>query len=147
MKKLLAVLIVSAISNAQAFELFKDYKFSTDVWNITFIKVNPNRINDYLAGLQQTWQSSCEIQQEMKTVKSCSIFVNTLDAQSPWNVMTVIQFPSAAASDPDQTRYDEFMAKWRAKLAEDKRENIVQGYDEFRQFVNEAKVRRVEFLK
>ena len=93
MKKLLAVLIVSAISNAQAFELFKDYKFSTDVWNITFIKVNPNRINDYLAGLQQTWQSSCEIQQEMKTVKSCSIFVNTLNAQSPWNVMTVIQFP------------------------------------------------------
>jgi hypothetical protein len=83
----------------------------------------------------------------MKTVKSCSIFVNTLNAQSPWNVMTVIQFPSAAASDPDQTRYDEFMTKWRAKLAEDKRENIVQGYDEFRQFVNEAEVRRVEFLK
>ena len=34
--------------NAQAFEIYTDYTPSKEVWNVTMVKVNPNRIDDYL---------------------------------------------------------------------------------------------------
>ena len=143
---LLALALGLGVSGAHSFELFKDYSLSKEIYNVTFVKVNPNRINDYLEGLQQTWKTSCDVQKELKTVTSCNIYVNTLNAQSPWNVMLVVITPSAAVSDPDKARYDEFVAKWQAKLAEDKRNKLVTGYEDFREFVNEANVRRVDFI-
>lgn len=143
---LLALALGLGVSSAHSFELFKDYSLSKEIYNVTFVKVNPNRINDYLEGLQQTWKTSCDVQKELKTVTSCNIYVNTLNAQSPWNVMLVVITPSAAVSDPDKARYDEFVAKWQAKLAEDKRNKLVTGYEDFREFVNEANVRRVDFI-
>ena len=143
---LLALALGLGVSSAHSFELFKDYSLSKEIYNVTFVKVNPNRINDYLEGLQQTWKTSCDVQKELKTVTSCNIYVNTLNAQSPWNVMLVVIAPSAAVSDPDKAGYDEFVAKWQAKLAEDKRNKLVTGYEDFREFVNEANVRRVDFI-
>ena len=72
MKRLLfaasAAAFAFAASSAQAFEVFTDYTPSKDVWNVTFVKVNPNRIDDYLEGLKQTWLSGCEIGKKQGTV-------------------------------------------------------------------------------
>ena len=48
-------------SSAQAFEAYTDYTPSKEVWDVTMVKVNPNRIDDYLAGLKQTWMTGCDI--------------------------------------------------------------------------------------
>ncbi|HSN72689.1 MAG TPA: hypothetical protein VLT59_14330 [Steroidobacteraceae bacterium] len=42
-------------SQANAFEVFKDFVPSKEVYNVVFVKVDPNRMDDYLEGLKQTW--------------------------------------------------------------------------------------------
>lgn len=131
--------------NAQAFEVFTDYTASKEVWNVTLVKVNPNRIDDYLEGLKQTWQSGCEIGKKQGTVLDCFVYVSENTAQRDYNMILVQKFPSGASSDPNEAQYKEFMTQMRAKLAEDAQDKLVEGYEEFRTFFDEQNFRRIEF--
>lgn len=145
-KFMLAAVAAVAISTpAAAFEVYKDYTPSTEVWNVTYVRVNPNRLDDYLEGLRQTWWSSCEVQKKQGTVLECSIFASETMPNRDFNVMLVIKSPNAAASDPSEKRYNEFMAETRRMLAEDKEKKLVEGYDSLRTFFGEQSFRRLTF--
>jgi hypothetical protein len=139
----LAVLAVSA--PVSAFEMYKDYTPSTEVWNVSYVRVNPNRLDDYLEGIRQTWWSSCEVQKKQGTVLECSIFASETMSNRDFNLMLVIRAPNAAASDPNEKRYMEFMAETRKMLAEDKQKKLVEGYDTLRTFFGEQNFRRLTF--
>ncbi len=124
---------------------FKDYVPSKEVWNVTFVKVVPNRLDDYLAGLRQTWLGSCATQKKLGTALDCFVYVSETMANRDFNVMLVIKQPSAGANDPDEKRYNQMMAEIRARLAEDKEKQLVQGYEEMRSFFGEQTFRRLEF--
>jgi len=49
-----AAAALTLASSAQAFEVYTDYTPSKEVWNVTMVRVNPNRVDDYLEGLKQT---------------------------------------------------------------------------------------------
>lgn len=131
--------------NAQAFEVFTDYTASKEVWNVTMVKVNPNRIDDYLEGLKQTWQGGCDIGKKMGTVLDCYIYVSETAANRDFNLMLVMKFPSGASADPNEAQFKEFQKQMRAKLAEDKQDKLVEGYQEMRTFWDEQNFRRIEF--
>lgn len=139
----LAVLVSG--SAAQAFEVYTDYTFSKEVWNVTMVKVNPNRIDDYLEGLKQTWQSGCDIGKKMGTVLDCFIYVSETAANRDFNTMLVMKFPSGASSDPNEAQFKQFQAEMRKQLEEQKQDALVQGYEEFRSFYGEQNFRRVQF--
>jgi hypothetical protein len=148
MKRLLIAASAAAFayaSSSQAYEIFTDYTVSKEVWNVTMVKVNPNRIDDYLEGLEQTWASGCEIGKKQGTVLDCFIYVSDTAANRDFNVLLVLKSPSAAMLDPDAERYKEFMSAMRAQLAEDKQDKLVEGYEELRTFFGEQNFRRVEF--
>jgi hypothetical protein len=128
-----------------AFEVFKDYMPSKEVWNVTFVRVNPNRIDDYLEGLKQTWWTGCEVQKKQGTVLECSIFVSTGTANRDFNVMLVTKSPNAAVTDPDEARYNAFMTEQRKLLDEAKEKQLVTGYEEMRTFFGEQDFRRITF--
>jgi len=131
--------------NAQAFEVYTDYTPSKEVWNVTMVKVNPNRIDDYLAGLKQTWASGCEIGKKQGTVLDCQIYLSETAANRDFNMMLVMKFPSAAVSDPNPELFKSFQAEMRAKLAQDKQDALVEGYEELRTFAGEQSFRRIDF--
>ena len=131
--------------NAQAFEVYTDYTPSKEVWNVTMVKVNPNRIDDYLEGLKQTWQSGCDISKKQGTVLDCFAYISETAANSDFNMMLVMKFPSAASLDPNAEQFKAFQAAMRAQLAEDKQDKLVEGYEELRTFFGEQNFRRVEF--
>jgi hypothetical protein len=131
--------------NAQAFEAYTDYTPSKEVWNVTMVKVNPNRIDDYLEGLKQTWQPGCEIGKKQGTVVDCYVYLSETAASRDFNLMLVMKIPSAAASDPDAERFRQFQAQIRAQLAEEKQDKIVEGYDDLRTFFGEQNFRRIDF--
>lgn len=148
MKKLLMAASAATLAFAttsQAYEVFTDYTVSKEVWNVTMVKVNPNRIDDYLEGLEQTWASGCEIGKKQGTVLDCFIYVSDTAANRDFNVLLVLKSPSAAMLDPDAERYKEFMSAMRAQLAEDKQDKLVEGYEELRTFFGEQNFRRIEF--
>ncbi len=148
MKRLAIAATAAAMAlsfNAQAFEIYTDYTASKEVWNVTLVKVNPNRIDDYLEGLKQTWQSGCEIGKKQGTVLDCFVYISENTAQRDYNMILVQKFPSAASADPNEAQYKEFMTQMRAKMAEDKQDQLVEGYEEFRTFFDEQNFRRIEF--
>jgi hypothetical protein len=131
--------------NAQAFEVYTDYTPSKEVWNVTMVKVNPNRIDDYLEGLKQTWQSGCDISKKQGTVLDCFVYISETAANSDFNMMLVMKFPNAASLDPNAEQFKAFQTAMRAQLAEDKQDKLVEGYEELRTFFGEQNFRRVEF--
>jgi hypothetical protein len=139
----LAVFGVSA--TAQSTEIYKDYVPSKAVWNVTMVKVVPNRIDDYLGGLKQSWVSGCEINKKQGVIEDCSIFVSETSAGGPFNVMLVQKFVSGAIREPDEARYNAFMTEFRKGLEKSKQDALVQGYEEFRSFFGEMDFRRVEW--
>jgi hypothetical protein len=148
MKKLLtalAVVSLTASATAGAFEAYTDYTFSKEVWNVTMIKVNPNRIDDYLEGLQKTWQSGCEIGKKMGTVLDCAIYVSDTAANSDFNTILVMKFPSGAYSDPNEAQFKQFQTEMRKQLEEAKQDALVEGYEEMRKFFGEQNFRKIDF--
>jgi hypothetical protein len=147
--KLLAIAASAAAlalaANAQAYEIYTDYAPSKEVWNVTLVKVNPNRIDDYLEGLEQTWQSGCDISKKQGTVLDCFVYVSETAANRDFNMILAMKYPSAAALDPNAEQFKAFQAEMRAKLAEDKQDKLVEGYEDFRTFFNEQNFRRIEF--
>lgn len=128
-----------------ATEVFTDYVPSKEVYNVTFVKVSPNRFDDYLGGLRQSWWSSCEIGKKMGTVSDCAIYASETMSNRDFNLILVVKTPSAAISDPDEARYNAFMAEWRKQLAEDKLDALVEGYSEMRSFYGEQDFRKITF--
>jgi hypothetical protein len=142
----LAALAVFGISAAaHSTEIYKDYVPSKAVWNVTMVKVVPNRIDDYLGGLKQSWVGGCEISKKMGVLEDCSIFISETSAGGAFNVMLVQKFASGAMMEPDEARYNSFMAEFRKGLAKAKQDELVQGYEEFRSFFGEMNFRRVEW--
>jgi hypothetical protein len=109
------------------------------------VKVNPNRIDDYLEGLKQTWLSGCEIGKKQGTVLECAVYLSETTASRDFNMVLVQQYPSAASLDPNSERYSAFMAETRARLAQDKQDALVEGYQEMRTFFGEQNFRRIDF--
>lgn len=131
--------------NAQAFEAYTDYTVSKEVWNVTMVNVNPNRIDDYLEGLKQTWVSGCEIGKKQGTVLDCFVYISDTAANRDFNMLLVTKTPSAAVSDPNAEQFKSFQAAMRAQLAEDKQDKLVEGYEELRTFFGEQNFRRIDF--
>jgi len=126
-------------------EVYKDYVPSKEVYGVTFVHVNPNRLDDYLDGLRQTWMSACQAQKKTGTAIECTIYVSETMANRDFNVMLIIKSPNAAMSDPDEARYNAMMADLRKQLAEDKEKKLVEGYDQIRSFFGEQAFRQITF--
>jgi len=140
-----AAAALTLASSAQAFEAYTDYTPSKEVWNVTMVKVNPNRIDDYLEGIKQTWVPGCEIGKKHGVVVDCFVYLSETAANRDFNMMLVMKLPSGAVSDPDAALFKQIQAETRAQLEEAKQDKIVAGYEELRTFWGEMAFRRIEF--
>lgn len=148
MRKMIVLAALAALGlagNANAVEIFKDYVPSKAVWNVTMVKVDPNHIDDYLGGLRQSWMASCAAGKTAGTLEDCFIYVSETAAASPFNVMLVQKFTSAAMMEPNEASYNKVMAEVRKTLAEAKEKELVKGYEEYRSFFGEMNFRRIEW--
>lgn len=148
MKRLTIAVAAAAMTlatSAMAFEAYTDYTPSKEVWNVTMVKVNPNRIDDYLEGIKQTWVPGCEIGKKHGVVVDCFVYLSETAANRDFNMMLVMKLPSGAVSDPDAALFKQIQAETRAQLEEAKQDKIVAGYEELRSFWGEMNFRRIEF--
>ena len=140
-----AAAAMTLATSAMAFEAYTDYTPSKEVWNVTMVKVNPNRIDDYLEGIKQTWVPGCEIGKKHGVVVDCFVYLSETAANRDFNMMLVMKLPSGAVSDPDAALFKQIQAETRAQLEEAKQDKIVAGYEELRSFWGEMNFRRIEF--
>ena len=109
------------------------------------VKVAPNRIDHYLAGLKESWVPGTEIAQEMGLNTGYSIFLSEIPESGLFNVTLVVNFENMAqrekGNDPEIAA--ELQRKTEEKLSEQESFKITEGYTQIRTIVDEQLMRVV----
>ena len=140
-----AALFLALTTSGEGLKPFKDYVMSKEIYNVTLVKVKPNHIDDYLAGIKQTFAGGCNVGKKLGEVLDCTILVSTTPGNPDYNVLLMTRAASAALSDPDEARFNKVEAETRKQLAEDKERQLIEGYEELRTLVGDQDFRRVDF--
>jgi len=123
-------------------EPFKDYDISSELWNITFIKVDPNMGDDYLEGLKETWVASNIVAKELGQIEDFHIFRSQLGSSGDVNLFLITKFANSDQLEPNKEEYDRFMKAW-GEANEDRTREIVKDYPSMRKITGEYLVREI----
>lgn len=121
---------------------YKDYDVGESLTNVTTIKVDSNRIDDYLEGLRATWMTGNEAAKALGQIEDYAIYVSQLPSSGDFNVILTITMKSAADMQPSKAKYNAFMKKW----GEDNKANtdkITPSYPGIREITGEYLVRKI----
>ena len=123
----------------------EDYTVGDEVHVVTTVKVAPNRIDHYLAGLAKSWVPANEVSREMGLIKGSSIWVSELPNGGDFNVVLVVAFENAAQRDKinDPATFAEFERKVEEKFSEQESFQVTEGYTQIREIVGEYLMREV----
>lgn len=125
----------------------EDFTFDDEVHHIATVKVAPNRIEHYLAGLQQTWAVGQQIAVDMGVQHDYTIYVSEMENGGDFNVMLVSIYEDHAqrirANDPaTATAIREAM---EARMSESQLFQTTEFYTGIREIVGDYLVREVDF--
>ena len=115
-----------------------DYSPGKGVWEVTMVKVDPNKIDDYLTGLKKSWVPGQELAKKKGIIDDYVVMVKANAADGQGNVMLAQHFVNFAVLDPNKAR-DMEMEKEGQKIMSDKdAKAMVAGFDKYRTFVGDA---------
>ncbi len=148
MKKLLAVGIAMALSTPAAAQLeqYQDYTVSDTVSNVSTIKVKENMVEDYLAGIRNTWVASNAVQKQLGHMLDYHVYVSDLPNSGDFNVMLVATFANTSDLAPNKARYEAFMKAWGTANEANNRTTTTTVYPNIRTITGEYLIREVTFL-
>ncbi len=121
------------IATAAGAEPYVDYKPMKGVWEVQTIKVDPNRIDDYLTGLKKNFIPIMETLKKHGVIDRYLI-LQKLNGNAGANVQIVQHYPSAAMLDPDQARDQAIDKEIKARFSKEQSDKIIEGYDKYRTF-------------
>lgn len=137
----LALLVAQpALAQLKAFE---DYDISEAVWTMVTVKVAPNYDDEYLEGLAKTWAETNELAKDLGHIEDFAIYRSELPLSGEFNLVLMVKFPNAAALEPSQEKYREFMEAWGEANAERSKE-IVKDYPAMREITGEYRLRKID---
>lgn len=142
----LAALLLASPAAWSQLKPYHDYDMSAEITHVTTVKVNANRINDYLEGIRKTWAAAADTRKTLGHLKDYSIFVSELPNSGDFNVVLVEHFENAAQTEPSKERYDAFMKAW-GEDTETKNREITKNYPSMREISGEYSMRRITFKK
>lgn len=124
----------------------EDYTTSDQVTAFTTVKVAPNRIDHYLAGLKRSWVPAAEIAKEMGLSKSYAIYVSELAESGDFNVVLMTTFENAAQREKgsDLKTAAEFRKRVEQKMSQQQSFEVTEGYTKIRDIVGEYLLREVK---
>ena len=143
-KMLFIALLFAFISQSALAQLepYSDYDISDELWNITFIKVDPNMDDDYLEGLKETWVASNKVAKELGQIEDFHIYRSQLSASGDVNLFLVTKFANSAQLEPNKAEYDKFMKAW-GEANRDRTREITKDYPSMRKITGEYLVREI----
>lgn len=141
-----AAVLALAASTAYA-EKWEDYSPSKEVWNVTQVKVQPSKVDDYLKTLKQTLIPNLEIEKRDGQVLDYKVLVNMNGASAGATVIIMTQFTSLAAMAPDKERDLRQRSEMRKTLPKQESEKINDTRGSYRSFIDGGTYWNVEFGK
>ncbi|MBN8815792.1 MAG: hypothetical protein J0J06_10125 [Sphingomonas sp.] len=117
---------------------YVDYTPQKGFWQISAIEVDPNHIDDYLAGLRKSQVPGFEVLKKRGLMDSYKFLVRNGYGKGSPNVLIMTHVPSAALLDPDKARDEAVEKEILATFSEEQGKIAVAGYEKYRQFLDDG---------
>jgi hypothetical protein len=141
----LALTLLAAVPAAA--KQWVDYVPEKGYWQFTYVKVDPNYIDDYLTHIKTIWVPGRAIDKAHGLIDDYKIMVNVNNGDSTANVLFAVHFTSFAALDPDKQRDLAIAAENEAALPQTKADSEFSHFDHYRTFVSASIYVPVDFTK
>ena len=138
-----AAVLAAAAPMAHAFEIYKDYTPSKEVWSMTTIKVNPGMGDMYLENLKKTWIDSNEIAKDLGHIEDYAIYWSELPQSGDFNMVLLVKFKDVSQLEPSEARYNAFMKKWSEEQVKNSDETVAKVYPNLRTITGEYMLRKI----
>lgn len=137
------MLAVAAPALAQA-EVYKDYTPSTEVVEMTLVKVEEGQADNYLAGIRRTWVAANEIQKKLGHIKDYAIY-GVPYGDNEFNMVLIVVFPNTEALGPSKERYMAFLEAYGKANIDAGNKTQIEVYNKIREIQGTYLLRKVTF--
>jgi hypothetical protein len=129
-------LAMACVSTASAAEPYVDYTPQKGYWTINAVEVDPNHVDDYLAGLRNSQVSAFEVLKRRGLIDDYKFMVRTGYVKGSPNVIIMSHVPSSALDDPNQARDQAVEKEIYQAFSKEKGQAAVAGYEKYRTFID-----------
>lgn len=133
-----AALAVLMAGSAAVAEQYVDYTPQKGVWEINAIQVDPNHVDDYLAGLRKSDVPVFEVLKAHGMIDDYRFMVRNGYSKDAPDVLIFTHFTSRAALEPDQARDQMIEKEIYARFSKAQGQAAVAGYEKYRQFLDDS---------
>ena len=119
-------------------EPYVDYTPQKGFWQITAIEVDPNHVDDYLAGLRKSQVSALDVLKRRGLIDDYKFVVRNGYVKGSPNVLIMTHSASMATLDADKARDQAVEKEIYAAFSKEKGEAAVAGYEKYRTFVDDG---------
>ena len=136
--KILLAAGVLAVGGTAMAEPYVDYTPQKGYWDINAIEVDPNHVDDYLAGLRKSQVGGFEILKKRGIIDDYQFLVRNGYVKGSPNVLIMTHSPDVSSLDPDQARDQAIEKEMLAQFSKDAGDKAVAGYEKYRTFIDNA---------
>ncbi len=129
-----AVTMALATPAAAQMQVYEDYEPSSEIVEMTMVKVDEGQFDTYLEGIKGTWIAANEVSKSLGHIKDYAIY-GVPFGPNEFNLVLVVVYPSDEMYAPSKERYMAFMDAYG-------KANIDRGSDTVRELYN--KIRTIE---
>jgi hypothetical protein len=150
MKSIMMMLVAGAalgVAGVAAAEPYVDYTPQKGVLEVQTVKVDPNHLDDYLAGLKTSLAPGFEIEKKHGIIDWWALDVKVNSRGGDANVMIVRHYPNMAVLEPDKARDQAIEKDEYAAFSKEAEVKAVAGYEKYRTFVSDDFYYAVDFPK
>lgn len=140
----MAACVAIATPAAAQMEIYENYEPAEAVTELTFVKVEQGREEDYLEGLKSTWVAANKIQQEQGVISGFSIY--SVPYKDDYNMILRVTFPSAEMMEPNKERYMKFLEAYGKANIDRGNETVLKIYNEIREIQSVAMIREIKLI-
>lgn len=141
-----AATLAMATPAAAQMEVYEDYEPSSEVIEMTMVKVDEGQFETYLEGLKATWIAANEIQKKLGHIKGYAIY-GVPFGENEFNMVLTIRYPSDEMYAPSKARYMEFLEAYGKANIDRGGQTVLDLYNKIRTIQGTYMLREVKMLK
>lgn len=142
-----AALAATAGGSALCARMWTDYTPEKGMWEVTAIDVDAGHIDEYLTGLKRTQVPGFEIMKKRGMIDDYKYLVRNGYSRNSPSVMILAHYTSASALEPNRARDESIEKEIMASLPETEAKAAVQGYEQYRKFLDIGYYTEVTFKR
>ena len=143
----LAATVIFAAAPVALADQWVDYAPSKQPWEVTTVKVEAGKLDDYLVSLNKSYAPGLEREKTAGDVLEYHILVNSHPNASGATVVFLVKYKDWSVLEPNKERDQKEEAEFRKTFSKPDEEKLGEERSKFRTFLDQGTYGDITFLK